>query len=31
VTIIEISQITFLIALFRGKFVTEFFNSQDFS
>jgi hypothetical protein len=30
VTIIEISQITFLIALFCRKFVTEFFNSQDF-
>jgi hypothetical protein len=30
VTIIEISQITFLIALFCREFVTEFFNSQDF-
>jgi hypothetical protein len=31
VTIIEISQITFLIAPFCREFVTEFFNSQFFS
>jgi hypothetical protein len=30
VTIIEISHITFLIALFCREFVTEFLNYQDF-